>query len=760
MTKARHTYQIQVKGLVQGVGFRPFIYRLAQRFGILGTVDNRADGVLIIAKCAPHILNEFINAIQNESPKAAEVNEVTFQKENAQSFTDFKIVKSKDNPNSKEVTEVSPDIGVCDECLQDIKTQAHRIDYPLTNCTHCGPRFTIIKALPYDRDLTTMKPFPMCEQCRKEYTSVLNRRFHAQPVACNHCGPHYSLRENGGELLGTKNIIKRLSELIAKGNVVALKGMGGFHLLCDAHNETAVSKLREIKNRDAKPFAVMFKNVITTKEYASMDEVEEAALCSWQKPIVLLKQKKALSEKIGNGFTKVGAILPYMPFHYLMFEQLKTDAVVLTSGNRSDEPIIIDEQEIEGEFQQNIAAVISYNRAIYNRVDDSVMQKVGVGMQLIRRSRSFAPQSIPTTYAVDNLIATGAELLNTFTVGRANKAIISQHIGDLKNAETLAFFEEGLARYKDLFRVNPTHIICDKHPDYLSSQFARSSELPIMEVQHHHAHIASCMCEHLLDEQVIGIVFDGTGLGDDGNIWGAEFMLADLEKYERIAHFDYIALPGGDQVTKQPWRTALSVLYQVYGADLWDLDIPFIKRLDVAKANFICQMIDKKINSPLSSGMGRLFDAVSALCGLTLNSAFHAEAPMRLEDAIQQGEKGFYPYAISESIGIGSIIKALITDLKNGVAVGIIAARFHNTLVKISVEQCVQIREKYNTNKVVLSGGSFQNKYLSEHLIKELKHKNFKVYNHQNIPSNDGGISLGQIAIASKILSKDPERVI
>ena len=754
MTKAKQTYQIQVKGLVQGVGFRPFIYRLAQRFGILGTVDNRADGVLIIAKCSLYVLDEFVIAIQNESPKASEVTEVIFLKKESHNYTDFSIVKSKNNPNSKEVTEISPDIGICNECLQDMKSQEHRIDYPLTNCTHCGPRFTIIQTLPYDRDFTTMKPFPMCKKCREEYSTVLNRRFHAQPVSCNHCGPHYSLWENNEALLGTRKITRRLAELIANENVVAIKGMGGFHLMCDALSDTAVARLRVIKNRDAKPFAVMFRDLEAVRKYAAFDNVEEGALTSWQRPIVLLKQKKSVAAKLTNGFSKIGAMLPYMPFHYLMFEQLKTDLIVLTSGNLSDEPIMIDEQEVIVEFHESIAAVVSYNREIHNRVDDSVMQKVGEGMQLIRRSRSYAPQSIPTKYSVDNLIATGAELLNTFAVGRANKAIMSQHIGDLKNAETLAFFEESLGRFQELFRVNPMKIICDKHPDYLSSQFARTTEIPIMEVQHHHAHIASCMAEHQLDEPVIGIVFDGTGLGDDGNIWGGEFMLADLQDYKRITHFEYIALPGGDRVTKEPWRTAVSVLYQSFGSDFWSLDIPFLKTLDKTKTEFICQMLDKKINSPLSSGMGRLFDAVSALCGLTFNSAFHAEAPMRLEDAIENGVHEFYEFEFAETIIIKPIIQGIVSDLEANISSGVIAAKFHNTLIEIGLLVCEQIREKTKRNKVILTGGSFQNRYLSEHIITALKEKDFEVYNHQKIPSNDGGISLGQIAIASKLLIK------
>jgi len=755
----KHTYQIQVKGLVQGVGFRPFIYRLAMRLGLKGSVDNRVEGVCIYVNANQSELLDFLKAIRDEKPQAAEVYEVRFHRKEETIFGDFRILKSRNNVNADELTEISPDIAVCKDCLQDMKMQSHRIDFPLINCTHCGPRFSIIKALPYDRDFTTMKVFKMCDRCRTEYTSVLNRRFHAQPVACNDCGPKYSIYENAKQTEGIPYILSRLAALIEEEKVIALKGLGGFHLMCDAQSKRAVDKLRSIKVRDSKPFAVMFRDLESARKYAVVDEAEAKALESWQRPIVLLEDRKALPPSLNSNFSKIGGMLPYMPFHYLMFEVLNTDVVVLTSGNRSEEPIVIDNQKMIQTFEKQVAAIITYNREIHNRVDDSVMQKVGRGMQLIRRSRSFAPQSFLMPSNVNHIVAVGAELLNTFAVGRGRKVFLSQHIGDLKNAESLGFFEESMKRFQDLFRVNPQLMVCDKHPDYLSSKYAHAAGIQLLEVQHHHAHMASCMVENKLNERLIGIVFDGTGLGDDGNIWGGEFFVGNLKSYERFAHFQYIALPGGDQVTKEPWRTAISVLYQCFGEDFLKMNIPFLKNLDADKVNLLLQMIDKKINCPLSSGMGRLFDAVSAMCELVQKSGFHAEAPMRLEDAIKKGEQAYYPFELAESIPIKPIVKAVVSDIKAGKAAGLISARFHNTLVKISLQTCLNIRKKTKLNKVVLSGGSFQNKYLSENLINALTEEGFEVFNQQKIPSNDGGISLGQIAIASAWLENKHETI-
>ncbi len=751
-----HTYLIRITGLVQGVGFRPFIYRIATQLNINGNVDNRNDGVFVKVNGDKHLIETFINEIRKKAPEAAVIENISVNEISYIPFYDFKIVKSDNNKIIDEITEISPDIAVCEECLKDMKTQPHRINYPFTNCTNCGPRFTIIKELPYDRKNTTMAPFKTCETCTEEYTDVMNRRFHAQPVACNNCGPHYTLFSGNKTIDDLTLLLETVSKLLENGETVALKGMGGFTLICDATDEKAVSKLRNAKHRDGKPMAVLFRNINTVKKYASLDKTEEKLLESWRRPIVLLKTKKSLAKSVSVGFSTVGALLPYMPFHYLLFEKTKCDALVFTSANIAGEPIIIDNNKALDVFTKRCSAVITYNREIYNRTDDSLAFVVNKTERLIRRSRGYAPSPVRLDFNVDGILATGAELVNTFCIGRTSQAILSQHIGDLKNAETLEFFEESISRYKKLFKFSPKVIACDLHPDYLSSRYAEAQHLPLLKIQHHHAHMASCMAENKLNEPVIGIIFDGTGLGTDGNIWGGEFLYGDYFSFNRFSHFNYIPLPGGDKVTKEPWRSAISYLYQTYGKDFMMYKIPFIEKLNIEKTEFIIQMIEKNINSPLSSSAGRLFDAVSALLNICTESGFHAEAPMRLEDVIPEtGTDECYEISSGKTIDLKPVIKGIVNDIKNNTDTGIIAAKFHNTIVEISVETALSIRKITGINKIVLSGGTFQNRYLCNKTERKLKENKFDVFIHQKVPANDGGIALGQLAIAANQLNRN-----
>ncbi len=749
----KKTYTIRITGLVQGVGFRPYVYRIAKGKNLKGNVDNRNDGVFIRLNGSKNDIENFVNEIYKKAPEAAVIEKVEVSETEFTGFTEFKIVKSDNNKIVDEITEISPDIAVCDACLQDMKTQPHRIDYPFINCTNCGPRFTIIKSLPYDRKNTTMAPFEMCKSCETEYSDVSDRRFHAQPVACNHCGPQYNMVSKDENITGLNPLLQKTSMLLENGETVALKGLGGFTLICDANNDDAVKRLRQSKYRDGKPLAVLFRNLETVKEYAYVNKAEEELLTSWRRPIVLLKTKKSLAEGVSAGFSTVGALLPYMPFHYLLFEKTVCDAIVFTSANIAGEPIIIDNKRAVDIFKERCAAVITYNRDIYNRTDDSVAFVANAVPRLIRRSRGYAPSPVRLAFDVDGILATGAELVNTFCIGRTTQAILSQHIGDLKNAETLEFFEESISRYKELFKFEPKAVACDLHPDYLSSRYAEKQNLPLIKIQHHHAHMASCMAENNISEPVMGIIFDGTGLGTDGNIWGGEFFTGDFSGFRRHSHINYIPLPGGDKVTKEPWRTAVSYLYYAFGKNFTKLNIPFVKNLDRQKTAFVIQMIEKKINSPLSSSAGRVFDAVSAILNICTESGFHAEAPMRLEDAINKTETAdYYSFTLDKSIDFKPVIKQIVNDIENGAETGLVAAKFHNTIVEISLATAKAIRNETGIKKAVLSGGTFQNGYLCEKTEQRLSEQGFEVFIHKKVPANDGGIALGQLVIAAKLL--------
>ncbi len=743
-----NTYKIHIQGLVQGVGFRPYIYRIAHRLNLNGWVENRNDGVFIKVSAKPEVLEEFLNAIKMEAPAASSIHSIVHHKIPKENFTVFEIKKSENK--SDEITEVSPDIGVCDECLSDLKTQTHRINYPFINCTNCGPRFTIIKDLPYDREKTSMSPFIMCEQCRSEYIDVLDRRFHAQPVACLHCGPEYQLRIKDRTIDKFDEILTSVCDLLQQGKIIAMKGLGGYHLACDAQNEEAVKSLRKAKNRDGKPFAVMFKNISSLKEFTACDETEEELLTSWRNPILLLKDKKKLAPSVSVGFETTGSMLPYMPFHHLLFEQLKLPVIVLTSGNLSDEPIIIDNQFAIERLSSISSAVLTYNRDIHNRTDDSVAFVTNHKSRLIRRSRSYAPSPVRLSFNAEGIFAAGAELVNCFCIGKADQAILSQHIGDLKNLETLEFYTESVERFNRLFRMKPTLIVHDLHPDYLSTKYAKELDIPQIGVQHHHAHIASCMAEHQLDEKTIGIALDGIGLGDDGNIWGGEFLICDLADYERFSHFEYIPMPGGDKATKNPWRMAVSYLYKYYGSALLDLKLDFLKDIAEHEIKLVMSMLDKSINSPLTSSTGRLFDAVAALTNICTKSTFHAEAPMRLEAATNLTTDDAYDFELGESIRLKKMFNGIIGDLQAGINKAVIATKFHHTIINIIFANANLIKQSHGINKVVLSGGSFQNRFILERVEELLEKEGFEVYAQENIPANDGGIALGQLAIAAK----------
>lgn len=747
--------EVIVTGLVQGVGFRPFIFRIATKAGLTGWVLNTNENVKILVTGDPVNISSFLTALRNEAPPASMIEAISTVEIKSAVFDSFRILESHNV--SDEITEISPDIAVCNDCLEDITKSGSRLNYAFVNCTNCGPRFTIIQDLPYDRAKTTMKTFAMCPECREEYETVTDRRFHAQPTACSKCGPTYELFAGQSKVSESIDVIlDRVSQSVENGGVVLIKGLGGMHLACDAFNETAVKKLRDLKNREGKPFAVMFRDIAQLKIHAEVNEIEEQSLVSWRRPIVLLKKKNTtqqhvLAQNLNAGLNLLGVMLPYMPFHYMLFQQLKTSAIVLTSGNFSSEPILIDNKPALEQFLPVVDLAVMHNRDIYNRTDDSVTRIIGGKERIFRRSRGYAPAAVRTAMNTEGIIAFGAELTNCFCVGKGQKAFLSQHIGDLQGLETIQFYENTIKQFISLFRVKPELLAVDMHPEYISTKAGLNyGNFQVVKIQHHHAHIASCMAEHMLDEKVIGVALDGTGYGTDGHIWGSEFLVCDLNDFTRITHFDYIPLPGGDSAAEEPWRTAVSFLYKVYGKEFLSLGLPFLNHLDPDKVALIIQMIDKKINCPLSSGAGRLFDCVASLLDLVQEATFQAEGPMRLEAIVRTDCTESYAFECKETIQFGLTIQEITDDIRKGTDTSIIATKFHNTIILAIFETVKSIRLKEGINKVVLSGGVFQNKYLLEGTIQVLLKNNFEVYSHATVPSNDGGIALGQLAVASK----------
>ena len=747
------TYRIGIKGLVQGVGFRPFLFRMAIEHGLKGWVENRNDGVVLELNGSESQLSSFRSAVLAHAPTAASIESVEIQKVARKSFDSFEIKASSDE--STFITEISPDIAVCRECLNDMKTQPHRIGYPLINCTHCGPRFSIIRDLPYDRAHTTMASFEMCPQCRSEYSDLNDRRFHAQPVACNTCGPVYRFEHAGGATEVFKEILDRTSELLSGDALLAIKGTGGFHLVCNAFRKEGIAKLRTVKRRDGKPFAVMFKSLEEAQHYVEIGESEKAELCSWRRPIVLLRKRRELPRGIADGLVNLGVMLPYMPFHYLLFEQLTTPALVMTSGNFSDEPILISNDRAREQFSAFVDGIVSYNREIFNRVDDSVSTVIREVPTVLRRARGFAPSPIRTGFDLEGILATGAELTGSFCMGKEHLALMSPYTGDLKNLETLAFYQETYERYCRLFRFTPRLVVSDLHPDYLSTRFAvklveENPDLAHFSVQHHHAHIASGMLNAGLEGEVLGFSFDGTGLGTDGHMWGAEVMKADYVNFERLFHFEYMALPGGDKASKEPWRMGISYLHHCFGEEIYDLKIPLTQRFGRQEMGNIIALIQKRINTPMVSSAGRLFDAVAAITGLNYYSTYQAEAPMLLESAIDLNEQGSYPFEIETGkVSFTSLIRSVVEDIHKGKSTGSIATKFHHTLVQLILRLSLEIRAESGLDRIVLGGGSFQNNFLSEKVMDKLENENFKVYLPHRIPVNDQGIAAGQLAIGA-----------
>jgi hydrogenase maturation protein HypF len=741
--------QIHVTGRIQGVGFRPFVYRIAKELGINGHIFNRPDGIFIHAEGSLTVLKTFIKKIQIDKPHAAEIKkieEIQIEPENIKSFA---ILPSQQSGYI--ITEICPDIAICPDCLNELKNDNKRKNYPFNNCTNCGPRFTIVNDFPYDREHTSMDKFAMCDRCNDEYINPVDRRFHAQPVSCPNCGPVYIYCKGNESISDNLLSVQQSAADINQGKIIAIKGLGGYNLACDAYNADAIKELRGFKRREKKPFALMFRTIEDIDALAEINETEKAALLCWQRPIVVLtlKNRDIINNDITSGLITVGAFLPYLPLHYILFENLKTNAILLTSGNESDTPILFQNDAALNSFQNISGGVLINNRAIIHRIDDSVVRVISDQMVLFRRARGYVPSPIDLDYNVDGILATGAELSNCFCIGKENQAIMSQHIGDLQNLETYEFYCQNIREFSRLYRIRLHTIACDLHPDYLSTRYAEESVFNIIFTQHHHAHIASCMAEYGLQGPVIGLCYDGTGLGADGNIWGSEIIIADYYDFQRISHFEYIPIQGGDQSVYHPWRTALSYLHHTFGKDWFRSDIPLIKSIDSNKAQNLIDAIEKNINCSLSCSAGRLFDAVSALLCICLESNYHAEAPMLLENYINPKITGSYSFEGSEVISFKSMIKEIVADILKKEKTDTIATKFHNTIALAAIHQIEFASKLQNLNSVVLSGGCFQNKYLTEKLLNLLRNKGFNTYLPHLVPVNDGGIALGQLMITA-----------
>lgn len=755
---AKKLARIRVSGVVQGVGFRPFIYRLAKQHNLFGWVRNTSGNVEIEVEGSDSTLKKFLSDLEISAPPVAHIEEIMVSFGPLADYADFQIRDSLKKIDQYQL--ISPDIATCKSCRKEIfSVNDRRYRYPFTNCTNCGPRFTIIEDIPYDRPKTTMRAFQMCPQCQQEYDDPLNRRFHAQPNACPQCGPQLKIVDGDGRPIECNDVIAMASSLLMGGNILAIRGLGGFHLACDATNETVVSLLRDRKQRPAKPFAVMMATIEEVEKHCIVTPEERDLLQSPQAPIVLLWWKRHVSNVcslVAPQLKYLGVMLPYTPLHHLLLAELDIP-LVMTSGNLTEEPIAKDNDEALRRLQGIADFSVLHDRDIFARYDDSVFMVVENLPQVLRRARSYAPYPIFLPFNTRPILACGAEDKNTFCLTKNNHAFLSQHIGDMENEETLQNYDSTIELYKRIFRIEPEIIAYDMHPEYLSTKFAHKlgfeQGLEMVAVQHHHAHLAKCLLENGIMEPVIGVAFDGTGFGTDGAIWGGEFFVVDWKQCRRVGHLEYVPLPGGSAAIKRPYRMALGYLISLLDEDVSLEGLP----LEIGKEELLIikQQLKSKINTPLTSSAGRLFDGISALCGIRGEISYEAQAAIELEMVAHDEAEVFdcYPFSIAIEYGIklirlGEFISAVVSDIKNQVPLPIISLKFHNTIADIIAQMSRLIRKETGLSQVALSGGVFQNRLLFKLVNKILLKEDFEVFTHHLVPCNDGGISLGQAVVA------------
>ncbi|MFV9503199.1 MAG: carbamoyltransferase HypF [Oscillochloridaceae bacterium umkhey_bin13] len=755
--------QLVVRGIVQGVGFRPFVYGLALRLGLVGTVCNDSTGVTIELEGPTAALEAFVTALQNEAPPLARIDTIERTPLELQGFQGFQITHSV--ARHERNTLIAPDSATCPACLRELFDPTdRRFGYPFINCTNCGPRFTIVQDVPYDRERTTMRDFPLCPACRSEYDDPLNRRFHAQPNACPSCGPCLNWETTGA--CGLDPALPPLAaaaQALANGLIIALKGLGGYHLACDANNPVAVAQLRQRKHREAKPFALMVADLAAARQLCLISPAEAAMLTSPRRPILLLTQRPdvQLAPAIAPGHTTLGLMLPYTPLHSLLLaafsQHCPTAAppvLVMTSGNLSDEPIAYQDADAQTRLAPLVDGLLSHNRPIQMRCDDSVARYVAGGEQLLRRSRGYAPEPLRLGLrATQPILAVGGHQKNTICLLRDDQAVLSQHIGDLENLETLHSFHQAINHLQQLFAITPTAVAYDLHPAYLATQAALALDLPHkIGVQHHHAHLASVLAEHGLAGPVIGVAADGTGYGPDDAIWGGEIMVADLRSYTRVGHLAYVPLLGGAAAVRQPWRMALAYLRQTYGSQVAQLGLPMLDQIDPVQLGVVQRMAERNLNSPPTSSTGRLFDAVAALLGLHQTVRYEGQAAITLEQ-IALPDRPAYPFTLRPGapfqLDFAPTIQAIVADLQAHRPVGMIAGRFHATVANAFHHACQQVRANTGLTAVALSGGVFQNYRLLSQLVSLLEADGFTVLLNRRVPPNDGGIALGQAAVAA-----------
>jgi len=755
----RERLRILIHGAVQGVGFRPFVYRVARDLALDGWVLNSAQGVVIEVEGVHAALEACLGRISTDTPPRAVLQSMESAWLDPVGYDGFEIRRSDEGGAA--TTLVLPDVAICDDCRAEILTMSdRRYRYPFTNCTNCGPRFSIIDALPYDRANTSMRGFRMCPACEREYHDPLNRRFHAQPNACPDCGPQLALWNADGQALEARDAaLRRAAAEIRAGRIVAVKGLGGFHLMADARRPDAVQRLRDRKRRSDKPFALMYPSLDLVRQHCSVSAAESRLLASPEAPIVLLRRleraAREIAVEVAPGVPTLGIMLPYTPLHVLLMSEIG-GPVVATSGNVSDEPMCIDEREAVERLWGIADEFLVHDRPIVRHVDDSIVRVVLDREMVLRRARGYAPLPVPLPQDVPPLLGVGAHLKNAVALTSGANVFISQHIGDLETRESFEAFFATLSSFEQLYRTTPTAVVADLHPDYLSTQYAESLGLPVLQVQHHYAHIASCMLENDLQGSALGVAWDGTGYGTDGTIWGGEFLAIDDASFRRAAALRPFRLPGGARAVREPRRSALGVLYEMFGEGAWSLQLPTLQAFTAAEARLLLQALRRSVNTPVTTSAGRLFDAVASLAGLRQRATYEGQAAVELESAADPAIVDRYAFELHEpsasfiegpgeapdvEVDWTPTIRGVIDDVRLGVAASTIAARFHNTLA----EMIVMVAARVGEPRVVLSGGCFQNALLLERVVCRLREAGFRPYWHQRVPPNDGGIALGQI---------------
>jgi hydrogenase maturation protein HypF len=750
---------VTVLGVVQGIGFRPFVYRMAVRHGLSGSVRNCLQGALVELEGEEPALESFLEQLQSSMPSAVGHGRCLITWHEPRGVCTFVIEKSVRNGTAR--LHPVPDLGVCDACRSELSDPGdRRHGYPLLTCAGCGPRFTIVESLPYDRQRTTLKTFSMCSRCRREYQDPDDRRFHAENIACADCGPRIGLRGPDGVLLSELDPIGHAADALRAGGIVAVKGLGGYHLACDARNGRAVGALRRRKRREAKPLAVMVADVLEARALCHVSDTEARLLNSPARPIVLLaaRGKAGIAEEVAPGSHELGLVLPYTPLHHLLLAAVSTP-LVMTSGNASDEPIAYRDADALMRLNGVGDLFLTHDRPIQVACDDSVARVVDDTPRLVRRSRGYVPLAVRLPVASPRpLLACGAELKSTFALVRDSEAFLSHHLGDLTSEDAFRGFGEAVDHFRSLLDVTPEVVAHDLHPAYRSTMYAQSlAGVERVVVQHHHAHIASCLADNGVDRKVIGVAWDGSGYGTDGQVWGGEFLVADLAGFERVGHFEPVPMPGGDAAVREPWRMAATFLRAVYGAGMDTLDLAFMHRLDPAAWRLLSRAADRGLNSPLTSSAGRLFDAVASLVGVRDRVEFEAQAAMELEALAEPEADVVYATSLATEDAIvvctTDVVRGVVDDLLREVPVARIAARFHATLAEILAQVCDRIRARRGIAAVALSGGVFQNTWLLKAARRRLDARGFEVYSHRQVPTNDGGLSLGQAAVAARLLA-------